>query len=462
MTNTSNSSESPLSHRYCPEGMSLDDWQATLRKQIAYEHPFEVFHADSNRIWGDYVVQSGNNRYRVAFRGVRSEKNFCTCLDFRTNGLGTCKHIESVIRFLRLSVPGYPWSEFPYLPPHSSLYISYGTQREIKISIGSEAHEEFEEWKEKYFDENNRLHVEHYAEIDKIYQEGQSIHTSFRCYDDVFEMAQEISRKRDWSRTIGEIAPQEIFQKTPFESLLGSESLETIYPIIQKGYGLLLYPNSPIMLPLILGLVFISQRFSASRSLIIAASAESAEEWRKNWRCFASSHYNIEIITESELASYSQPSSALSARVSYGTVFVENGVLLKEWSHPLSLFIKKNKIEHLYIHLDSLSRFTPVQLSSIIQHISPYLLGPLHLFIHKYQALFPLGNEVDAWPQEIQEQVFSISESEVQYSSQFYSPNIQNKVDLWFQLLYEIMQDPQERETLQRNLHKILQQDKRL
>ena len=92
--------EQKLSNRFCPEGMTVEEWQVGLRREFAEQNPFDVEHLDENRIWGDYLVANGRNRYRVAFRGVRSERNYCSCLDFRTNGLGTCKHIEAVTLFL--------------------------------------------------------------------------------------------------------------------------------------------------------------------------------------------------------------------------------------------------------------------------------------------------------------------------------------------------------------------------
>ncbi|MFC2708643.1 MAG: hypothetical protein ACFN0U_02805, partial [Porphyromonas asaccharolytica] len=105
-----------LSNRYCPEGMSVEAWQIALRKQFAEQNDFTVTHLDKNRIWGDYMVQSGSNHYRVAFRGVRSDRNYCACLDFRTSGLGTCKHIEAVANYLSEEVPGYPWGTTPFQP----------------------------------------------------------------------------------------------------------------------------------------------------------------------------------------------------------------------------------------------------------------------------------------------------------------------------------------------------------
>lgn len=458
MSNISDSPEQPLSHRFCPEGMDVEDWQASLRRQVANEHPFDVLHADSNRIWGDYVVQSGNNRYRVAFRGVRSERNFCSCLDFRTNGLGTCKHIESVVRFLKEGVPGYPWSDTPYLPDYSSLFICYGRKRTIKISIGSRRQEEYLDWKQKYFDEDNNLRIEYYSAIDRVYQEGVGIHSSFRCYEDVFDMAQEVSKALEWTETIRQYSVEDIFSHTPFASAISQEGLHAIAPLLQMGYGLLLFPSVPALYPIALSLIFTSQRFSASRTLIVASSLQSAEAWTKSIEHYLPEGYEMEIITESDLLTHSVPSGAApQIKNNYGTVFVENGSVIKEWNHPLSLFLKKCKIDHLYIHVNSLSRFTPVQLSSIIQHISPYLLGPLHLFIHHYQMLFPLGNEKEKWPEELKCYIHTVPQNAVTEWAGLELKNTRSRVETWLELFYDIVRDERERESLIKLLHSHLQ-----
>ena len=61
---------SRLSNKVCPEGMSIEEWQIALRREQAALSSFTVEHLDDNRIWGDYIVLSGNSRDKVAFRGV--------------------------------------------------------------------------------------------------------------------------------------------------------------------------------------------------------------------------------------------------------------------------------------------------------------------------------------------------------------------------------------------------------
>ncbi len=50
---------------------------------------------DPNRPWTDYTItsQQSGKTYRVSLRGFEPGQSYCSCPDFRTNHLGTCKHV---------------------------------------------------------------------------------------------------------------------------------------------------------------------------------------------------------------------------------------------------------------------------------------------------------------------------------------------------------------------------------
>lgn len=180
--------EKKLSNRICPEGMSVEEWQVALRTEAARESDFQIQHLDENRIWGDYIVAHDESTYRIAFRGVQSERNYCSCLDFRTSGLGTCKHIEAVILWLRQQVPGYPWGDLVYTPSYSSIFVSYKGGRSVKFSAGVGEMEQYEQFRKKYFSDENVLPEENYDKIDDICSEALAISEDFRCYEDVLSL----------------------------------------------------------------------------------------------------------------------------------------------------------------------------------------------------------------------------------------------------------------------------------
>ncbi len=88
-----------------PENLSPEEWQIALRKQFAADNQFQIQRLGEHPLYTDFSVYNptSENTYKVAIRSSPEEiaggdnQNFCTCYDFKTNGLGTCKHIEAVL-----------------------------------------------------------------------------------------------------------------------------------------------------------------------------------------------------------------------------------------------------------------------------------------------------------------------------------------------------------------------------
>src|SRR2546427_11020861 len=85
----------------------LKEEQIDLRRQRAVEGKFRIQNLGRNRVFSDYQVTNPatGGQYRVGIRGFDVGDNSCTCPDFRTNTLGTCKHIEAVLAALREETP---------------------------------------------------------------------------------------------------------------------------------------------------------------------------------------------------------------------------------------------------------------------------------------------------------------------------------------------------------------------
>jgi len=68
------------------------------RVKRSEDESMRVRSMDTERPWTDYVLtseQSGRT-YRVALRSLNDGDSYCSCPDYRTNRLGTCKHILHV------------------------------------------------------------------------------------------------------------------------------------------------------------------------------------------------------------------------------------------------------------------------------------------------------------------------------------------------------------------------------
>src|SRR5437870_13444508 len=85
----------------------LREEQIDIRRQRAAQEKFKIQNLGRNRVFSDYQVTNPTTggQYRVSVRGFDVGDNTCECPDFRTNTLGTCKHIEAVLAVLRAEAP---------------------------------------------------------------------------------------------------------------------------------------------------------------------------------------------------------------------------------------------------------------------------------------------------------------------------------------------------------------------
>ncbi len=104
-----------------PEGMSLEQWQLALRRQVGRDQKFHLKNLGGDEIFSEFSVtnpQSGRS-YRVAIRGPNPGDNFCARPDFAVNTLGTCKHIEFSLGKLERKPGGNARLATGFHPPFS-------------------------------------------------------------------------------------------------------------------------------------------------------------------------------------------------------------------------------------------------------------------------------------------------------------------------------------------------------
>src|SRR3954447_1278699 len=77
----------------------LREEQIDIRRQRAAQEGLRIQNLGRNRVFSDYRVTNPatGGQYLVSIRGFDVGDNACECPDFKTNTLGTCKHVEAVL-----------------------------------------------------------------------------------------------------------------------------------------------------------------------------------------------------------------------------------------------------------------------------------------------------------------------------------------------------------------------------
>ena len=104
------------------------------REERARKEKFKLVSTDPRRPWTDYTLTSAQSgkTYHLAIRGTENGESYCSCPDFRTNTLGTCKHLLYAIGRIKARFPARK------RPPHRrrnfAVQLDYTGEVSLRLS----------------------------------------------------------------------------------------------------------------------------------------------------------------------------------------------------------------------------------------------------------------------------------------------------------------------------------------
>ncbi len=182
--------EAKLSKTSKPESLTLEDWQRELRRQFGREQKFKLSNIGEHAVFSDFLVSNpaSHSTYRVAIRGPHPGDNYCSCADFATNELGTCKHVEFTLAKLSKKRETKALLQSGYVPAYSEVYVQYGSQRELRFRAGTACPDELKRLALKYFTVEGQLRSTGYQQFEKFLEQSAAIDADLRCYEDALSM----------------------------------------------------------------------------------------------------------------------------------------------------------------------------------------------------------------------------------------------------------------------------------
>ena len=211
-----------IPYQYKPDGLDLKTWQIQLRRQAALDEHLTISCVDEENAPGTYRVASPKTRqeYKVVYRGAQSPWNYCSCMDFKTSQLGTCKHLEAVKRWIHNGHRVHRET-----PSYTSVYVNYAEERKVCIRIGTDHEEEFRQLAAEYFDDQGVLLPQGYAHFETFMHRALAIDDTMKCYRDALDFVletREKERRRKWIESLSH---------DDFAHLLNT----TLYPYQEEG-----------------------------------------------------------------------------------------------------------------------------------------------------------------------------------------------------------------------------------
>ena len=133
------------------------------RRERAEKEEFTIEFGDT--LYGFHKIKTQSKKvYEITIRDFETEDGYCSCPDFKTNKLGTCKHLIYAVQQIKQKYASslsegkkpYPFIEI-YCDPHKEYHITYYHERELPEQVGQLI--------EKYFKRERYIFPENYKEF---------------------------------------------------------------------------------------------------------------------------------------------------------------------------------------------------------------------------------------------------------------------------------------------------------
>lgn len=389
-----------ISHTHMAADMTDKEWQTSLRRQMAEKEKFTIRNLDHEPVYSDYRVSShsSGNSYKVALRSRDNSLNFCSCPDFKTNQLGTCKHIEAVWLSVKRK-RGFKQllDKVPVLP-YTSLYVSYLGARKVKLRIGTDRRKEWENWAKRYFDKDFALLPAAFAQIDQLLREAYHIDPSFRCYEDTLEL---IVTRRD-------LASRQALLEREGKGLLQDLVRVSLFPYQQEGILFAARCGRSILaddmglgktVQAIAWAVLMSRHWKTQKTVIICPTSLKYQ-WKAEISRFTDKSVSViegnylarkELYEKDEsyfkVVSYHMAGNdwSLINKMQPDIVILDEAQRIKNWKAKISQNIKRIGSPYALMLTGTPLENNIEELYSLVQYIDPFLLGSLHHFLTSHQ-----------------------------------------------------------------------------
>lgn len=384
-----------VSHIVKPENMTLEEWQIKLRKQVTDIEHFDISCVDDVLCPGEYIVHNPekNNEYKVVYRGANSEWNYCSCMDFKTSRLGTCKHIEAVKKWFGGKRGVHVHRE---LPPYTSVYLSYRDERCVKIRIGSDNKEAYEQLAKDYFDKNHVLKKSAYARIGSFLKQARQISDTFRCYKDAIDFIIDIREKAKRMKIV----------KTYDDEKLNNLLKVNLYPYQKEGIRFAAKAGKAIIADEMglgktiqaIGTAELLRKESLIGSVLILCPTSLKYQWRSEIKKFTDAE--VFVIEGSHLKrkeAYNRPepykiisyNSAANDIKILGCLQTDMLIMdevqrLKNWNTQISRAARKIESDYSVILSGTPLENKLDELYSIVEFVDNFRLAPYYLFKDKH------------------------------------------------------------------------------
>lgn len=400
--------------------LSDHDWRTTdaqeieRRRQRALDEEMRIRNLEpSHPVHSDFEVQSkSGGRYTVEICCVRTREFSCGCVDFRSNGLGTCKHVEGVLLWLRkrsarmLREAGETGSDRPALlldPATGSLRLQPGATGRVPRALGA------------HFDTGGGLHS----------PDPEAAITACRSHKPPVRITQAVERwlEARHRRQDSQAARREYEARVQSGEWPPQETLVPLLPYQREGMLHLAFTERALLADEMglgktiqaIAACALLHRLGKARRVLVVTPASLKAEWEEQIRRFTPlpalavfGHVNArkgiyrDCVRGADapffiLTNYEQAIpdlEILNEVLQPDIVVLDEAQRIKNWNTKTARRIKQLRSRYAFVLTGTPIENRIDELRSLVDFLDPAVLGPLFRFNREFYELDDKGRPV--------------------------------------------------------------------
>jgi superfamily II DNA or RNA helicase len=392
----------------------LREEQIDIRRRRAAQEQLRIVNLGRNRVFSDYQVTNPTTggQYRVSIRGFDTGDNHCECPDFRTNTLGTCKHIEAVLAALKDdTLPQLRRRKAAITQPE--IYLQYGEHLLLGLHLPPRHSDPLRQLADTFFDPRGvwRAGDRYQNLIEAVEQVPEQV----TIFSDAMEfMEREIERRELALREKELLFLLEEAEKEgeplPLQDLLSVP----LYPYQIRGAVFAACRGRCIVgddmglgktLESMAAVELLARERGIERVLVVAP-ASVKYQWQTEIRKFTSRSVQvIEGTTAQRRAQYKEPTFYRLTNYEMAVrdldelnawqpdlIVLDEAQRIKNWESKTTRAIKRLRSRYAIVLTGTPLENKLEELYSIVQFVDDRRLGPAFQFLHDHRLLDDEGN----------------------------------------------------------------------
>jgi hypothetical protein len=386
----------------------LREEQIDIRRQRAAEGKFRIQNLGRNRVFSDYQVTNPatGGQYKVGIRGFEVGDNSCDCPDFRTNTLGTCKHIEAVLAALREETPAQLRTRKAAVT-RPEVYLQYGEQLRLGLHLPPRHSDPLRHLAETFFDAKGM-----WQGGDRYDQLIEAIHTvpeQVTIFSDAMEFMDREIERREMAQQ-----EQELLEQLEHGRLQLDLLKVPLYPYQVRGALFAAYRGRSILgddmglgktVQTLAAAELLARERGIERVLVVTPTSVKYQ-WEGEIRKFTERPVQvIDGSNQTRRAQYAQPTfyrlinyeavirdlEALNAWQP-DLIVLDEAQRIKNWESKTSRAVKRLHSRYAVVLTGTPLENKIEELYSIVQFVDDRRLGPAFQFLHEHRVVDEKGN----------------------------------------------------------------------